>query len=52
MAGTFDKFFQHLGFKSKSRVHSITLGQFLDVQPSPLVFQQVPFDHPVYILYS
>ncbi|KAJ4205936.1 hypothetical protein NW759_014413 [Fusarium solani] len=30
----------------------ITLNQFLDVQPSPLRYEQVPFDHPIYILYS
>lgn len=31
---------------------SITLNQFLDVQPSPLRYEQVSFDHPIYILYS
>ena len=30
----------------------ISLNKFLDVSLEPLKFLQVPFDHPVYILYS
>ena len=30
----------------------ISLNKFLDVRLEPLQFLQVPFDHPVYILYS
>ncbi|UPL02939.1 hypothetical protein LCI18_013873 [Fusarium solani-melongenae] len=30
----------------------ISLSKFLDVRVEPLQFLQVPFDHPVYILYS
>ncbi|KAH7136221.1 hypothetical protein EDB81DRAFT_870441 [Dactylonectria macrodidyma] len=31
---------------------SISLEDFLNIPPEPLKFTQVPFDHPVYILYS
>lgn len=30
----------------------ISLNKFLDIRVEPLQFLQVPFDHPVYILYS
>ena len=31
---------------------SLSYGQLLDCDPNPLQFEQLPFDHPLYIMYS
>jgi len=31
---------------------SLSYGQLLDCDPDPLQFEQLPFDHPLYIMYS
>ena len=32
--------------------NSIVWNDFIDPEPNPIIFEQVPFDHPLYIMYS